>query len=102
VGSSESIKCGPDVNFAKPILCNGKNPHLLSRQDEDQTAMHLLSTPIFQLFDDFHKEAAQHPDIIKMRQQIEQGLASPDWSVVDGLVLHKGCIFVPSSSVFWP
>jgi hypothetical protein len=26
----------------------------------------------FQLFDDFRKEAASHPDVIKLKQQIEQ------------------------------
>jgi hypothetical protein len=64
--------------------------------------MHLLSTPTFQLFDDFRKEFAGHPDVVKLKQQIEQGMALPAWSVVDDLVLYKGRIFVPSLSEFWP
>jgi hypothetical protein len=56
----------------------------------------------FQLFDDFRKEAASHPDVIKLKQQIEQRTTLPAWSVVDDLVLYKGRIFVPSSSELWP
>jgi hypothetical protein len=72
----------------------------LSRCNEDQTSVHLLSTPTFQLFDAFCKEATSRPDIVKLKQQIEQETASPAWSVVDDLVLYKGRIFVPSSLEF--
>jgi hypothetical protein len=74
----------------------------LSRCNEDQASVLLLSTPTFQFFDDFRKEAASHPDVVKLKQQIEQGRALPTWSIVDDLVLYKGRIFVPSSSKFWP
>jgi hypothetical protein len=49
----------------------------LSRCNEDQASVHLLSTPTFQFFDDFRKEAASHPDVVKLKQQIEQGMALP-------------------------
>jgi hypothetical protein len=58
----------------------------LSRCNEDQASVHLLSTPTFQLFDDFRKEAASHLNVVKLKQQIEQGMALPAWSVVDDLV----------------
>jgi hypothetical protein len=74
----------------------------LSRCNEDQASVHLLSTLTFQFFDDFRKEAASHPDVVKLKQQIEQGMALPTWSIVDDLVMYKGRIFVPSSSEFWP
>jgi hypothetical protein len=74
----------------------------LSRCKEDQASVLLLSTQTFQFFDDFRKETTTHPDVIKIKQQIEQGTALPVWSVVDDLVLYKGRIFVPSSSEFWP
>jgi hypothetical protein len=74
----------------------------LSRCKEDQASVLLLSTPTFQFFDDFRKETASHPEVIKIKQQIEQGTTLPIWSVVDDLVLYKGRIFVPSSSEFWP
>jgi hypothetical protein len=74
----------------------------LSWCKEDQASVLFLSTPTFQFFDDFRKEAASHPDVIKIKQQIEQGTALPVWSIVDDLVLYKGHIFVPSSSEFWP
>jgi hypothetical protein len=74
----------------------------LSRCNEDQASVHLLSTPTFQFFDDFRKEVASHPDVVKLKQQIEQEMALPTWSIVEDLVLYKGRIFVPSSSEFWP
>jgi hypothetical protein len=49
----------------------------LSRCNEDQASVHLLSTPTFQLFDDFRKEAASHPNVVKLKQQIEQGTTLP-------------------------
>jgi hypothetical protein len=45
----------------------------LSRCKEDQASVLLLSTPTFQFFDDFRKETASHPNVIKIKQQIEQG-----------------------------
>jgi hypothetical protein len=74
----------------------------LSRCKEDHASVLLLSTPTFQFFDDFRKEAASHPDVIKIKQQIEQGTTLPVWSIVDDLVLYKRRIFVPSSLEFWP
>jgi hypothetical protein len=49
----------------------------LSRCKEDQASVLLLSTPTFQFFDDFRKVAASHPDVIKIKQQIEQGTTLP-------------------------
>jgi hypothetical protein len=31
-----------------------------------------------------------------------QGTSSLAWSLVDGLVLHDGRVFVPESSALWP
>jgi hypothetical protein len=33
--------------------------------------MHLLSTPTFQLFDEFRIEATSHLDVVKLKQQIQ-------------------------------
>jgi hypothetical protein len=40
----------------------------LSRCKEDQANVLLLSTPTFQFFEDFRKEADSHPDVIKIKQ----------------------------------
>lgn len=34
MGLSESMKYGPDVNFAKPIVCNDKNTNLSFLSDQ--------------------------------------------------------------------
>jgi hypothetical protein len=76
----------------------------LSRRDEQEvyTRIHAISRPEFELFYAFHKEATQLPDIITKRKEIEEGTAGAAWSLVDGFVLHQRCIFVPTSSAFWP
>jgi hypothetical protein len=65
----------------------------LSRCNEDQASVHLLSTPTFQLFIDFLKEADGHLDVVKLKQQIGQGMALPAWSVVDDLGAYLYKIF---------
>jgi hypothetical protein len=74
----------------------------LSRRDEDSVAARAMSSPAFHLFDEFRREAATLPDVTALREQIQRGEASPEWSLVDGLVLHSGRVFVPSSSALWP
>jgi len=74
----------------------------LSRRDEDAVVTCAVSSPTFLLFDEFRREAEQLPEVITAKQQIEQGEASAAWTIVDGLVLHDGRIFVPMSSALWP
>jgi hypothetical protein len=72
----------------------------LSRRDEEAGAMHSLSSPTFELYDEFRRKADTLPDVIKVKEQLAAGTAA--WSIVDGLVLHEGRVFVSSSSVLWP
>jgi len=74
----------------------------LSRRDEDAGAVHALSVPSFTLYDDFRKEAESLPEIITAKELIANGKSTAAWSIVDGLVLHNGHVFVPSSSSLWP
>jgi len=74
----------------------------LSRRDEDAAVACAVSSPTFLIFDEFRREAEQLPEVITAKQQIEQGEASAAWTIVDGLVLHDGRIFVPMSSALWP
>jgi len=74
----------------------------LSRRDEDAGAVHALSVPSFTLYDDFRKEAESLPEIITAKELIANGKSTAAWSIVDGLVLHNGRVFVPSSSSLWP
>ena len=45
---------------------------------------------------------ASLPFFIAKRKEIADGLAGAAWTEKDGLVLHKGCIFVADSSSLWP
>jgi hypothetical protein len=73
----------------------------LSRWDEHQPGVHALaiSRPEFALFNDFRREADSLPEIIAKRAEITAGTAGAAWSIVDGFVMHRGRIFVPSTSV---
>jgi hypothetical protein len=73
----------------------------LSRCHEDTMMLHTLSLPEFELYDQFHREAASLPKIIAKHTEIQEGTAGPDWTIIDDIVLFKGRIFLPSSSNLW-
>ncbi|CAO2146507.1 unnamed protein product [Urochloa humidicola] len=70
----------------------------LSRRDEGALSAHALSSPAFQLFDEFRREAEHLPEILTAKQMIGRGEATSAWTIVDVLVLHDGRVFAPSSS----
>jgi hypothetical protein len=74
----------------------------LSWRDEEVGAAFAVSSPTFELFEEFRCEADGLPDVVQLKQEIAQGKAAPAWTVVDGLVLHEGRVFVPSASALWP
>ena len=76
----------------------------MSRRDEDSDSAHALalSAPEFAIFDDFRREADTLQDIIDKQREIADGTAGAAWSVVDGFVMHRGHVFVPSASSLWP
>jgi hypothetical protein len=71
----------------------------LSRREEDNPAMVLaLSIPHFALFDDLRKEADTDQTLLDLRAKISAGQQRGPWSLVDGLVVFDGRIYVPASS----
>ena len=75
----------------------------LSRRDEDSMSHALsLSQPEFELFEEFRAEAATLPEIEAKRREIADGTAGAAWTLIDDFVMHRGRIFVPSSSHLWP
>ena len=76
----------------------------LSRRDEDSDSAQTLALSAleFTIFDDFRKEADTLQDIVNKRREIADGTAGAAWSVVDGFVMHRGRVFVPSASSLWP
>lgn len=75
---------------------------MLSRRDEPALAARAMLSPTFHIFDEFRRDAAMLPDVVVAKEKIQQGQASPAWSIVDDLVLHIGRVFVPSSSALCP
>jgi hypothetical protein len=73
----------------------------LSHRDEEAGTVHALSIPSFDLFDQFRVEAESLSEVIAKRKAIEDGTADPGWSLVDGMVVHNGRLFMPSSATTW-
>jgi len=76
----------------------------LSRREGDavERQSRALSCPDIELFTAFRQECASLPEIISKRAEIEGSTAGAAWSLVDGFVMHRGRIFVSSSSSLWP
>jgi hypothetical protein len=47
-------------------------------------------------------EAENLPEVATKRQMIEAGTVGPGWSMVDGMVVHDGQLFMPASATAWP
>jgi hypothetical protein len=37
----------------------------------------------------------------QLRDKIKKGEAAVGWTMLDGLLIHSGCIFVPMASTLW-
>lgn len=73
----------------------------LSRRDEVLSA-HALSSPQFSLFDQIRAEVNNTPELSSLHDKVVLGQAEDGWSVVDGLLVYKGRIFLATSSSLWP
>jgi hypothetical protein len=74
----------------------------LSRRDEEMGASFAMSSPTFAIYEEFRREADTLPEVLQIKEDISKGTTTAAWTVVDGLVLHEGRVFVPPSSTFWP
>jgi hypothetical protein len=74
----------------------------LSRRDEEMGASFAMSSPTFAIYEEFWREADTLPEVLQIKEDISKGTATTAWTVVDGLVLHEGRVFVPPSSTLWP
>lgn len=66
----------------------------LSRRDEVLSVM-ALSTPSFELFGELRDAQAVSPTAQQLCAEIDGGTVAAGWTLVDGLLLFQGCIFVP-------
>jgi hypothetical protein len=85
----------------KPDLQNAA-VDALSHYNEEPISVHSLSLPEFELMDQFRQESLSLPEIAAKRAKIEAGKADKAWAIVDGIVVHDGHVFLPSSSALWP
>ena len=74
----------------------------LSRANEEMPAsLYLLSMPRFIFMEDLRKELASSPAFKELHEQIQADPATySEYSLTSGLILHKGRIWLPSTSPF--
>jgi hypothetical protein len=63
--------------------------------------VHALSLPEFDLFDQFRQESVSLPEMVSKRAEIDAGRLDKAWSIIDGIVVHKGRIFLAAMSTLW-
>jgi hypothetical protein len=80
---------------------DGDAPLLAVLALPDQTAGE-VSMPTFQLFADLCRELDASTELRAYRDAVAAGDYDDSWRVHDGLVLHKGRVFVPSASAILP
>lgn len=88
-----------EVEF-RPGKHNGAADALSRR--EESAELHAISGPSFEIFDLLRQETNTLPELITKRDQIQAGLLTTGWSLVDGLVTFEGKIYVPTASACWP
>jgi hypothetical protein len=74
----------------------------LSRRDEGLAAAMALSAPQFSLFEEVRQEINGSVHLSALRDAIRGGAKPAAWSVVDGLILFNGRVFIDSSSSLGP
>ena len=77
---------------------DGDSPLLAALLDVGVLFTSALSAPSFQLFDDLRRELGADPVLRARLDAVAAGLHGDTWSVQDGLLLHRGRVFIPSTS----
>jgi hypothetical protein len=73
----------------------------LSRCDEDEPAVRALSAPLFDIYDTLRAELNTCTTAQAIRARLAAGSAPEGWSLVNGMLLFRGCLFVPDTSSLW-
>jgi hypothetical protein len=75
----------------------------LSRRDtEATTKVAALSDPAFAIFDALRVEATSSTELQQLRDEVTSGARGEQWHVVDGLIMHKGRVYMPLQSPSLP
>jgi hypothetical protein len=75
--------------------------NVLSRRNEEHPSVHALSSPDFEFYEQFHREAASLPEIAAAREEILAGRATKEWQLVDDMVVYAGRLLLSTTSSFW-
>jgi hypothetical protein len=74
----------------------------LSQRDERLEEVMALSAPQFALFDEVRQEINSDVALSSLRDAIRGGAKPGVWSVVDGLILYKGRVYISQDSSLTP
>jgi hypothetical protein len=74
----------------------------LSRHDEHSAMALPLSFLTFELYNELRDELSHLEEATQLREKIKKGEVAAGWTVLDGLLIHSGRIFIPTASALWP
>jgi hypothetical protein len=75
----------------------------LSHRDmEAPVAILAISTPAFTIFNNLHVEFTTSPEAKQLLEEPTTGIRGDRWHIIDGLVTHQGCVYVPPTSPSLP
>lgn len=53
----------------------------LSRHDAEMAALHAVSSPTFELLEDFRRAVATNTELAQLRQEIQNGVLGDQWAL---------------------
>jgi hypothetical protein len=75
---------------------------MLSRRDAPHTELHAVSSPTFDLLDEFRQATTVDLELQHQHHQIQEGALTAPWTLADGLVLYQQRLYVPMSLPLLP
>jgi hypothetical protein len=70
----------------------------LSRWDTEDGALLAISGPCFDFIDRLHQAQLEDPALVAMHAEITAGTRPTTWTIVDGMVLFGGRLYIPPAS----
>jgi hypothetical protein len=75
----------------------------LSRRDvEATTEVSVLSALAFTIFDNLRAEVTTSLEATQLLEEVTMGTRGDQWCIIDGLVTHRGRVYVPPTSLSLP
>jgi len=70
----------------------------LSRHDTEEAVALAFSAPRFNFVDRLRQATSSDPALVALKDELTAGTRAAPWSLVDGLVAYKGCLYIPPAS----